>query len=137
MENLENEIFYKTNEVCSLVNIKSYVLRFWESEFVEISQTFNSDGVRVYKNSDLETLIVIRKKLFEEKKSIQEVKEFLKNGPIEFEGNEVLENTSNEISKNFENQHNFENKNDVSKLKNSLMDILIFTKTLQEKHHWA
>lgn len=68
---------YRVGEVCNIVGIRPYVLRFWESEFVEISPIASSDGQKIYSVRDLKYLKIIKKLLFEKKMNIVEAKKAL------------------------------------------------------------
>lgn len=71
---IPNKTHYKLNEVCSLLNIKPYVLRFWESEFPEISPELASNGEKLYSRKDIEAISQIKKLLFENKYTIEKTK---------------------------------------------------------------
>ncbi len=65
---------YKLNEICSILNIKAYVLRFWESEFPEISPELGANGEKLYTKRDVEAISHIKKLLFENKYTIEKTK---------------------------------------------------------------
>jgi DNA-binding transcriptional MerR regulator len=65
---------YKLNEICSILNIKAYVLRFWESEFPEISPELGANGEKLYTKRDVEAISHIKKLLFEHKYTIEKTK---------------------------------------------------------------
>jgi DNA-binding transcriptional MerR regulator len=69
---------YTSDEICSLLGIKSYVLRFWEKEFAHISPELGPDGERFYGKNDLETISEIKKLLFEQKYTVKKTKDKLK-----------------------------------------------------------
>ena len=71
---IPNKSSFKINEVCSLTNVKSYVLRFWESEFTEISPLISSNGIKLYQQRDIEAILIIKKLLFDDKLSIERAK---------------------------------------------------------------
>ena len=65
---------YKFNEVTSITAVKPYVLRFWETEFSEISPELLEDGSKNYTQSDIDSIMTIKDLLFEQKMSIPEAK---------------------------------------------------------------
>ncbi|MCO4753700.1 MAG: MerR family transcriptional regulator [Bacteriovoracaceae bacterium] len=65
---------YKFNELASLTGVKPYVLRFWETEFQQISPVENENGQKSYDKSDLLVIKTIKKLLFEDKLSIPDAK---------------------------------------------------------------
>jgi len=72
--NIPNKAHFSINEVCSLLSLKPYVLRFWETEFVEISPDTGPNGERLYRRKDLEALIYIKRLLFDDKLTIEKTK---------------------------------------------------------------
>lgn len=75
---IPNKSSFKVNEVCAITGVKSYVLRFWESEFEEISPLVSSNGNKVYEHRDIEAILMIKKLLFEDKLSIDRAKAQMK-----------------------------------------------------------
>ncbi|MFG1492070.1 MerR family transcriptional regulator [Halobacteriovorax sp. GFR7] len=65
---------FKLDEVCSIVGVKPYVLRFWESEFDEISPLVSSTGQKLFEQKDIQMLAKIKGLLFEEKMTIEKAK---------------------------------------------------------------
>lgn len=65
---------FNIEEVCSLLKIKPYVLRFWESEFPEVGSSTNQSGERIFAIKDIETLAFIKKLLAVEKVTIEKAK---------------------------------------------------------------
>ena len=56
---------YKIGEAAALLNLKTYVLRFWETEFPQIVPSRTETGRRVYTEEDLALLERIRFLLYE------------------------------------------------------------------------
>jgi DNA-binding transcriptional MerR regulator len=76
---------FKQDEVCSLTGVKPYVLRFWESEFDEITPIVSSNGQKLYEHKDIEAIALVKKMLFEEKMTIEKAKveiKLIKNMPV-------------------------------------------------------
>lgn len=71
---IPNKSVFNVQEVCSLVGIKSYVLRFWETEFEQISPIVSSTGQKNFERKDIEVVGLIKKLLFEDKLSIEKAK---------------------------------------------------------------
>ena len=71
---IPNKSSFKINEVCALTGVKSYVLRFWESEFTEISPLTSSVGLKLYEHRDIEAILLVKKLLFDDKLSIERAK---------------------------------------------------------------
>lgn len=71
---IPNKSTFKINEVCALTGIKSYVLRFWETEFEEIAPIPSSSGQKLYELKDIEAILLIKKLLFDDKLNIEKAK---------------------------------------------------------------
>jgi DNA-binding transcriptional MerR regulator len=67
---IPGKLFFKIGEVCELTDTQPYVLRFWESEFPQLSPRKNRSGQRVYQRKDIETIIRIKALLYEEEYTI-------------------------------------------------------------------
>jgi DNA-binding transcriptional MerR regulator len=52
---------FKFNEVISLTSVKPYVLRFWETEFIQINPKLNNDGDKIYSKEDILVIKTIKK----------------------------------------------------------------------------
>ena len=75
---IPNKSSFKINEVCALTGVKSYVLRFWESEFTEIAPLTSSSGQKLYEHRDIEAILLIKKLLFDDKMTIERAKAEMK-----------------------------------------------------------
>jgi DNA-binding transcriptional MerR regulator len=65
-----NKLFYKIGEVCEITDTQPYVLRFWESEFPQLAPRKNRSGQRVYQRKDIDTVLRIKRLLYEEEYTI-------------------------------------------------------------------
>ncbi|HYK87735.1 MAG TPA: MerR family transcriptional regulator [Acidobacteriota bacterium] len=65
-----SKLYYKIGEVCDIVGVESHVLRYWETEFPDLSPPKNRSGQRTYRPKDIELLLRIRKLLYEERFTI-------------------------------------------------------------------
>ena len=57
---------YKAAEVCEVAQLQPFVLRSWEKEFPRIGFQKSSDSQRLYRQSDLDQVLRIKKLVFEE-----------------------------------------------------------------------
>lgn len=62
---MEAEKTYRIGEVAKMLQLKSYVLRFWETEFPQLSPSRTEKGQRLYTEKDVELLRSIRHLLHE------------------------------------------------------------------------
>ncbi|MFA6237539.1 MAG: MerR family transcriptional regulator [Bacteriovorax sp.] len=144
---IPNKSSFKINEVCALTGVKSYVLRFWESEFTEIAPLMSSQGLKLYEHRDIEAILIIKKLLFDDKLSIERAKCEMK---ILMPGERLVESGFNDFVEDIQDS-DFENatptyqtkrvliESDVHKLvmaKAKLIEILSLTELLNQKNHW-
>ena len=61
---------YRTNEVCQLTDTQPYVLRFWESEFPQLSPQ-RRGGQTVYSSEDVDVVMRIKRLLYDEEYTIE------------------------------------------------------------------
>ncbi len=66
--------YFKVEEVCDIIGIRPYVLRFWEAEFSEISSIRSSNGQKIYEQRDIEILLKIKELLFGQKLTVEKAK---------------------------------------------------------------
>ena len=57
---------FKIGEVCEMMQVEPYVLRYWETEFEELQPEKNPMGQRIYQPRDIEVIYLIKKLLYEE-----------------------------------------------------------------------
>lgn len=70
---------YTIKEVSEIVKEKQYVIRFWESEFKDLIKPMRGRGNRrLYRKSDIETILQIRHLLKVKKFTISGAKKILK-----------------------------------------------------------
>lgn len=86
MVQIPDRLFFRIGEVSELAGVKSYVLRFWEKEFPFLSPVKNSAGQRIYRKSDVENVLLIKRLLYTERYSIEgakrHIKEMRKSGEL-------------------------------------------------------
>jgi len=62
---IPNKLFFRIGEVCKIVDIEPFVLRFWETEFPNLAPEKSKSGHRVYKRKDIEMVLRIKELLYE------------------------------------------------------------------------
>ncbi len=62
----QKQLYYKIGEACKLLDIQPYVLRYWETEFPELSPSKSRSGQRVYGAKELELIRRIKELLYDE-----------------------------------------------------------------------
>jgi DNA-binding transcriptional MerR regulator len=74
---IPDKFHFKIGEVSRILGVKPYVLRFWETEF-RITPAKNRSQHRVYKRQEVETLLEIKRLLYEERFTIEGARAKLK-----------------------------------------------------------
>ena len=57
---------YRIGEVSRLTNTKAFVLRYWETEFPMLQPIKGANGQRLYRREDVETVLRIKRLLYDE-----------------------------------------------------------------------
>lgn len=71
------KLYYKIGEVASLIGVKPYVLRYWESEFNVIRPAKTKSKHRLYRRRDVEILREVKRLLHVERLTIEGAKKRL------------------------------------------------------------
>ena len=58
--------FFTISKTAEIIGVQSHVLRFWEKKFSSINPKKSSSGRRFYSSNDIETLLKIKKLLYED-----------------------------------------------------------------------
>lgn len=61
---------FSIGEVCELVGVQAHVLRYWETEFPMLVSQKNRAGQRIYRRSNVEIALRIKKLLYDEDRTI-------------------------------------------------------------------
>jgi DNA-binding transcriptional MerR regulator len=69
---------FKIGDAADLVGVKQYVLRYWETEFSELRPKKSRNGQRIYSRRDVESALLIKKLLYEDRFSIEGARAALK-----------------------------------------------------------
>ena len=71
LESIPDRMAFKIGTAADLVGVKPYVLRFWETEFDALHPKKSRKGQRAYSRRDVETAMIIKKLLYEDRFSIE------------------------------------------------------------------
>ena len=63
---IPDRLFFRIGDVSDLTGIETYVLRFWETEFPSLAPKKTSTGQRQYRRKDVETVLEIKRLLYDE-----------------------------------------------------------------------
>jgi DNA-binding transcriptional MerR regulator len=62
---IPDKLYFRIGEVAELCRLPAYVLRFWETEFPQLKPIKSSTGQRMYRRRDVESVVRIKKLLYE------------------------------------------------------------------------
>ena len=77
---IPDKLFFSIGEVCKLVKVEPYVLRFWESEFPRLKPGKGPNGRRMYRKRDIETVLTIKHLLYDQGFTIAGARKALASG---------------------------------------------------------
>lgn len=99
---IPNKLYFRIGEVSDIVDVKPYVLRYWETEFPDIKPTKSKSGQRLYKRKDVEMLMQIKGLLYDERFTIngarKRLKEVMKHDTHEAKDSPVEVEIQKEVS---------------------------------------
>jgi DNA-binding transcriptional MerR regulator len=75
---LPNKLYFRIGEVAKILGVKPYVLRYWETEFSVLKPGKTPSRHRLYRRRDVETLLEIKRLLYEEGFTIAGAKKRIK-----------------------------------------------------------
>jgi len=74
----EGKMFFKIGEVAKILDVKPYVLRYWETEFAWLKPSKTSTRQRLYRRQDVALLLTIRRLRYDERHTIAASRELIK-----------------------------------------------------------
>lgn len=97
------KLYYSISEVSKITDIEQYVLRYWETEFEQLTPQKNRAGNRIYTNKDIRLILYIKELLREKKYTIEGAKKILENYEqdkkqiVEIKEKKIIEDTQPEV----------------------------------------
>jgi len=64
------KLYYSIGEVSKITELKQYVLRYWETEFKQLSPVKNKAGNRTYRQKDIDMIMKIKDLLYNQRFTI-------------------------------------------------------------------
>ena len=68
---IPNKLYFRIGDVSRLTGIKTYVLRYWETEFSQLSPKKSGTNQRLYRRKDVEMVLEIKHLLYEKRYTIE------------------------------------------------------------------
>ncbi len=127
---------FRFQEVTSLTGIRPYVLRFWETEFEEISPSISHDGQKLYERNDLETILRIKKLLFEQKLSIPKAKQLLGRKALPSAPRIIEEERDSFIEVTSSRDVSADNVRKINQARSALRSTLTFINIIKKRKNW-
>jgi DNA-binding transcriptional MerR regulator len=78
MDTVPDKTFFRIGEVSRILGVPPYVIRYWESEFKAVKPSRTRSDQRLYRRHDVESLLVIKRLLYEEKFTIDGARRHLR-----------------------------------------------------------
>ena len=92
LNNIQNS-FFTISKTAEMIGVEAHVLRFWEKKFSSVNPKKSLSGRRFYSSDDIETLLMIKKLLYEDGFTIKGAL-----GIIDKKNEKVSENLDNAIN---------------------------------------
>lgn len=77
---MEEKTLFRIGEVSRITNTKTFVLRYWETEFPMLQPVKSPSGHRLYRREDIDTVNEIKRLLYEEGFTIVGARKHLSGG---------------------------------------------------------
>ncbi|MFH0765749.1 MAG: MerR family transcriptional regulator [Calditrichota bacterium] len=82
------KLYYSISEVSAITGVEPHVLRYWETEFRELSPRKHRGGKRLYRETDIRLALRIKTLLYDERFTLEGARKKLReNGAGENERN--------------------------------------------------
>ena len=75
---IPDKLYFKIGEVAKLAGVEPYVLRYWETEFKEICPVKSRTKQRLYRRKDIDTVIQIKRLLYQDGFTIEGARKKMK-----------------------------------------------------------
>jgi|GEM_PF-529768 len=75
---IPDKLMFRIGEVSKIVGVETYVLRYWETEFPQLSPKKSGSGHRMYRRKEVEQLLLIRELLYERQYTIKGARNYLR-----------------------------------------------------------
>jgi len=98
---IPEKLYFRIGEVSELTQTKSYVLRFWETEFPMLKPVKSRTGHRLYRREDVQTVLEIKRLLYDKGFTIEGArKELSKNSKDEEEQKDLFHSKTDGVPLN-------------------------------------
>tara|TARA_Y100000768_G_scaffold326526_1_gene263876 strand:+ start:261 stop:596 length:336 start_codon:yes stop_codon:yes gene_type:complete len=91
MKNDIKKLYYSIGEVSKMVSLKSYVLRYWETEFKQLTPPKNRAGNRTYRQKDIDLILQIKDLLYDKKFTIEGARSIISSKKLDATSTEIMD----------------------------------------------
>jgi DNA-binding transcriptional MerR regulator len=77
---IPDRLYFKIGDVARICSVKTYVLRFWETQFPQLNPNKSGTGQRLYRRRDVEMALEIKRLVHEEGFTLSGARQALGNG---------------------------------------------------------
>jgi DNA-binding transcriptional MerR regulator len=74
---IPEKAYFRIGEVSKILNVESYVIRYWETEFRSVKPVRTRSAQRLYRKKDVQELLTIRDLLYSQRFTIDGAKKQL------------------------------------------------------------
>ncbi len=74
---IPEKAYFRIGEVSKILNVESYVIRYWETEFKTVKPLRTKSAQRLYRKKDVQELLIIRDLLYSQRFTIDGAKKQL------------------------------------------------------------
>jgi DNA-binding transcriptional MerR regulator len=75
---IPEKLYFRIGEVSTIAGVPSYVLRFWETEFPSVKPRRTDSGQRLYRRTDVERILLIKRLLHDKRFTIEGARQYLR-----------------------------------------------------------
>lgn len=97
LNQIPDKMAFKIGDVAEIVDVKPYVLRYWETEFKIIKPQKSKHNQRIYTRRDVEAILMIKKLLYKDRFSIEGARTALKKLRKEVKKTSTITNAVSEF----------------------------------------
>jgi len=94
---IPDKLYFRIGEVSRITGVRPHVLRYWESEFPQIAPKKSGRGQRLYRRKDVETILEVKRLLYEERYTIEGARRKLARRWRQHEGSELMPGVQGEL----------------------------------------
>ncbi len=134
VEGIPKKSSFKSEDVCRMVGIRPYVLRFWESEFSEICPIVSDSGQKIYERKDIELVLLIKRWIFGEKLTVEQVKKRIYDRSVNHNSASQQKDSVGVDPEKIKNTHDYST---LSTIKKELLKVQLSLHAIQKRNNWS